>query len=171
MNPYISVVNQKISFCDILLKEGILKSGFSEKVTHQLELVFSESALHQLKYAYINYLKEIGSVHKCKEVESIDSIENLNFALEAIKKTSGEAQEINFLIQDQSSWLSQLLIQYKKLSSLPRQIIKKNDNQSASLLDVKQLDDTMDLNCMLLDRWRKEFIELISRNRELMYEC
>jgi len=171
MNPYISVVNQKISFCGILLKEGILKSDSLEKVSHQLELVFSESALHQLKFAYTNYLKEIASNHKCKEVESVDSIESLNIALRAIKKTSGEAQEIDFLIQDESSWLSQLLIEYKKLSSLPPQIIEKNDNRSASLLNVKQLDDSMPLNLMLLDSWKKQFIEVISRNRELMYEC
>ena len=38
MNPYVAIVNQKISICKILLSEGILKNKLLEKKTDaQLE--------------------------------------------------------------------------------------------------------------------------------------
>ena len=144
MNPYVAIVNQKISLCKILLSEGISKNKLLEKKTNaQLELAFMQSVIYQLESAYINYLKEIAFAHKCKDIESVDSLKKLKVGLLSANKSMAESQEIELLLGEQQSWLSQLLSEHKKISLPPLTISKKNNNHSISLLEVKQLDKTM----------------------------
>jgi hypothetical protein len=172
MNPYVAIVNQKISLCKILLSEGILKNKLLEKKTDiQIDLAFTQSAVYQLESAYISYLKEIAFAHKCKDVESIDSLQKLKVGLVSSNKSAGEAQEIELLLGEQQSWLSQILREHKKLSSPPLTISKKNNDHSISLLEVKQLDDIMSLNFGDVETWLNNFTEILVRNRQLMYEC
>ena len=172
MNPYVAIVNQKISLCKILLSEGILKNKLLEKKTDaQLELAFMQSVIYQLESAYINYLKEIAFAHKCKDIESIDSLKKLKVVLRSANKSMAESQEIELLLGEQQSWLSQLLREHKKISLPPLTISKKNNDHSISLLEVKQLDDTMCLSFTDIEFWVKSFTEILARNRQLMYEC
>lgn len=172
MNPYVAIVNQKISLCKILLSEGILKNKLLEKKTDvQVDLAFIQSAVYQLESAYISYLKEIAFAHKCKDIESIDSLQKLKVGLVASNKSTGEAQEIELLLGEQQSWLSQLLTEHKKLSLPPLTISKKNNDHSISLLEVKQLDDIMSLNFNDVETWLNNLTEILVRNRQLMHEC
>jgi len=82
-----------------------------------------------------------------------------------------ESQEIELLLGEQQSWLSQLLSEHKKISLPPITINKKNNDHSISLLEVKQLDDIMYLNFTDVEFWVKNFTEILDRNRQLMYEC
>jgi hypothetical protein len=82
-----------------------------------------------------------------------------------------ESQEIELLLGEQQSWLSQLLREHKKISLPPLTISKKNNDHSISLLEVKQLDDTMCLSFTDIEFWVKSFTEILARNRQLMYEC
>ena len=82
-----------------------------------------------------------------------------------------ESQEIELLLGEKQSWLSQLLSEHKKISLPPLTISKKNNDHSISLLEVKQLDDIMYLNFTDVEFWVKNFTEILDRNRQLMYEC
>jgi len=75
------------------------------------------------------------------------------------------------LTESSSSWLFQLLAAFKQLSLPPSLEVGKSHTQSSSLLEVKQLDDDIHLSYQLLAAWRQDFVEMIKRHRELMYEC
>ncbi len=172
MNPYLSVVNQKIFFCDILLDQGISKKYYLEKNNpHQLEIVLCQSALYQIECAYLNYLREIAVTYQYKLPESIFSVQDLDAGLRSVNKEPSEAQEIKSLAENGSSWLFQLFSAFRQLSQPPSSGVSRSQAQSASLFEVKQLDDSVCLNYQLLIAWREAFVEMIERHRELMYEC
>ncbi len=172
MNSYFSVVNQKIFFCDILLDQGTSKKDYLEENNlHQLEIVLCQSALYQIESAYLNYLREIAVTYQYKLAESIFSVQDLDAGLRDINKEPSEVQEIKSLAESRSSWLFQLLAAFKQLSLPPPLEVGKNYTQSPSLLEVKQLDEGICLSYQLLAAWRQDFVEMIERHRELMYEC
>ncbi|MBT3566920.1 MAG: hypothetical protein HN492_05520 [Porticoccus sp.] len=172
MNPYLSVVNQKILFCDILLDQGASKKDYlEENNSHQFEIVLCQSALYQIECAYLNYLREIAATYQYKLVESIFSVQDLDAGLRGINKEPSEIQEIKSLTESRSSWLFQLLVAFKQLSLPPSLEVGKSHTESSSLLEVKQLDDDIYLSYQLLAAWRQDFVEMIKRHRELMHEC
>jgi hypothetical protein len=87
MNPYLSIVNQRIFFCDLLLQQGKL-SGLG---LPRLEDALCQSALYQLEGAYGFYLREIAASYQYKEAENISSAQALVAALESMNKNPAEA--------------------------------------------------------------------------------
>ena len=172
MNPYVPVVNQKISFCKMLLNEGIKKNRFSKKkAAVQIQAALFQSAIYHLESAYIFYLKEIGHTYRCKDIESINSLKKLQSALININKIATEHDELELLLKDEQSWLSLLLAEYKKLTLPLSLITKKNNDHSLTLLEVKQLDDNIIVEFIDVDDWLNNFKEILTRNRNLMHEC
>ncbi|PCJ92911.1 MAG: hypothetical protein COA46_02755 [Porticoccaceae bacterium] len=167
MNAYLSVVNQKLFFCKLLLNQGIAE----EKKPIQLELALCQSALYQLECAYHHYLREIAATYQFNLAESIDSVEELASALESINKYPGEAQEILSLLGMDGSWLGQMLSAYQQLSLLP--ISESNITRSSliAVVEVKQDGGIPSLNYQQLNVWHKAFVEMVDRHRELMVEC
>lgn len=172
INPYLSMVNQKLFFCNMLLEQGLEKKIPADmKPAYQLEIALCQSALYQMESAYLNYLREIAHTYQCKQIELISSIKGLIAALNSIEKMPDEANEIASLTEDPLSWLSRLLFAYKALP-LPSAVRGVTDRrqQSSSLLEVRQLDESVCLDYQLLQDWKKYFIEMVERHRELMCE-
>lgn len=183
MNPYLSVVNQKLFFCNLLLKQGGadksekphseqlgIKSG--TRLNTQLEQALCQSALYQLEAAYGFYLREIAATYQFKSPESVTSAESLAEALSSINKHPAEAQEILSLLGQTNSWLSQLLKAYKYLLTIQSpSATPPVSNSPISIVEVKQLDDLESLGYELLLEWHKAFMEMVNRHRELMVEC
>lgn len=167
MNAYLSVVNQKLFFCKLLLRQGIAE----ESQPIHLELALCQSALYQLECAYHHYLREIATTYQFNSAESINSVEELASALESIKKHPGEAQEILSLLQADRSWLSQMLSAYQQLSLLPMPGNNATHSSPIAVVEVNQDDGIPGLNYQQLDVWHKAFVEMVDRHRELMVEC
>ena len=65
---------------------------------------------------------------------------------------------------------------HQQLSSLSPQV--KSPEQSPASFDsqiavveVRQLDECIELNHQTLTNWHKSFVEMVNRHRELMVEC
>lgn len=183
MNPYLSAVNQKLFFCNLLLKQDKLASQESrkEKQSAHLETALCQSALYQLEVGYRHYLREIAATYQFKTPEILSSAEELASALSSINKHPAEAQEILGLLEQHSSWLSKLLGAHKQLSSISAQILSPEvkppqqtdisfDSQIAAV-EVKQLDECVELSFQTLTNWYESFVEMVNRHRELMVEC
>jgi Family of unknown function (DUF6586) len=167
MNAYLSVVNQKLFFCKLLLRQGIAE----DTKPIQLELALCQSALFQLECAYHHYLREIATTYQFKLAESISSVEELASALESINKHPGEAQEILSLLETGGSWLCQMLSAYQQLSLLPTPENNVTHSSPIAVVEVKQGGGIPSLNYQQLDVWHKAFVEMVDRHRELMVEC
>ena len=166
MNPYLSVVNQRLFFCKLLLQQ--------EKMTDiglpKLEEALCQSALYQLQGAYSFYLREIAVSYQFRTPETISSVEDLAAALASINKHPAEAQEINGLVENNASWLARMLSAYQQLSSLPEQGEPTDLGRSLGLIDVTQVNDDA-LNARQLSAWQAALTEMIERHREMMVEC
>lgn len=175
MNPYLSAVNQKLFFCNLLLKQGM--DGEPEKLSSaQLEQALCQSALYQLEAAYGHYLREIAATYQFKSPEAVSSVESLADSLSRINKHSAEAQEIQSLLKQKDNWLSQLLNAHKCLSNISSQSEKSSVSNNASnspiaIVEIKQLDDVETLDYDLLNSWHKSFVKMVNRHREMMVEC
>ncbi len=175
MNPYLSAVNQKLFFCNLLLKQGA--NGEPEKSSPvqlhvQLEQALCQSGLYQLEAAYGYYLREIAATYQFKSPETVSSVESLADSLSSINKHPAEAQEIQSLLEQKNSWLSQLLSAHKRLSTISSQPEKSTvSNSPIAIVEVKQLDDVETLDYDLLGSWHKSFVEMVNRHREMMVEC
>jgi hypothetical protein len=178
MNPYLSAVNQKLFFCNLLLKQDKLASQESrkEKQSVHLELALCQSGLYQLEVGYRHYLREIAATYQFKTPETLSTAEELASALSSMNKHPAEAQEILGLLEQNNSWLSTLLVAYQQLSSLsPQEKLPQQSNASfdsqIAVVEVKQLDECMELSYQTLTSWHESFVEMINRHRELMVEC
>lgn len=171
MNPYLSAVNQKLFFCNLLLKQGT--GGEPEKpLAVQLEQALCQSALYQLEAAYGYYLQEIAATYQFKSPETVSSVESLADSLSSINKHPAEAQEIQSLLEQKNTWLSQLLSAHKRLSTISSQAEKSSvSNSPIAIVEVKQLDNVETLDYDLLGSWHKSFVEMVNRHREMMVEC
>ena len=177
MNPYLSAVNQKLFFCNLLLKQGLRE----EKKSVHLEAALCQSALYQMEVGYGHYLREIAATYQFKAPNTLSSAEELASALSSINKHPAEAQEILGLLDQQGSWLSQLLATHQQLASLSAQeeslqdISSQQDKVSLTsqidVVEVKQIDESVDLNYQTLTSWHQSFVEMVNRHRELMVEC
>mgnify|MGYP005985945923 CR=1 FL=1 len=183
MNHYLSAVNQKLFFCNLLLQQGKLASQESrkEKQSVHLELALCQSALYQLEVGYRHYLREIAATYQFKTPEILSTADELASALSNINKHPAEAQEILGLLEQNNSWLSTLLGAHQQLSSLSTQTRSsqvKPSEQTDTLFDsqiavveVKQLDESVELSHQALANWHQSFVEMVNRHRELMVEC
>ena len=178
MNPYLSAVNQKLFFCNLLLKQDKLASQESrkEKQSGHLEIALCQSALYQLEVGYRHYLREIAATYQFKAPEILSTAKELASALSSINKHPAEAQEILGLLEQNNSWLSTLLGSHQQLSTLSPQV--KSSEQTDTLFDsqiavveVKQLDECVELSHKTLTNWHQSFVEMVNRHRELMVEC
>ena len=173
MNPYLSVVNQKLFFCKILLKQGLpKKEAAEENQPVHLEVALCQSALYQLECAYGHYLREIAETYQYKSAEHITTVDALTSALAGMNKHPGEAQEVQSLLEDSYSWLCRMLSAYQQLSLLPNTQTASVDHASPiAVVEVKPLDDRIALNYQQLKEWQKSFEEMVNRHREMMVEC
>jgi len=175
MNPYLSAVNQKLFFCNLLLKQGAggkPEKPLSVQLNVQLEQALCQSALYQLEAAFGYYLQEIAATYQFKSPETVRSVESLADSLSSINKHPAEAQEIQSLLEQKDTWLTQLLNAHKRLSTVSSESEKSLvSNSPIAIVEVKQVDDVQDLDYDLLSDWHKSFVEMVNRHREMMVEC
>lgn len=167
MNPYLSIVNQRIFFCNLLLQQGKL-SGLG---LPKLEDALCQSALYQLEGAYGFYLREIAASYQYKEAEKISSAQALVAALDSMNKNPAEAQEIIGLLECKDSWLAQMLSAHRQLSLLPEQGGSSDLSSPLALKDITQLNESVGLSYDQLSAWQASLIEMTGRHREMMVEC
>ena len=172
MSSYLSVVNQKLFFCKILLKQGLPKKETDEESQSvHLEIALCQSALYQLECAYGHYLRVIAETYQYNLAEHITTVDELSSALAGMNKHPGEAQEIQSLFEDSQSWLFQMLSAYQQLSLLPTQAASVAHASPIGVVEVKQLDDRIALDYQQLKEWQNSFVEMVNRHREMMLEC
>lgn len=99
MSQWIGNTNRKLYQCRLLLDQ--LRSGSSQPALQQ---ALEESALYQVRDAWIAYLHELADTVALRQ--PVDSLEAL---LAAAPLLTGEMQELRQLAADPFSWLSQML--------------------------------------------------------------
>jgi len=166
VNPYLSVVNQRLYFCRLLLEQLESAGGTSSPM---LERALWQSALYQLESAYRFYLCEVASTYRCRQPEQIHSVTELVAALELMGKHPSEAQEIANLEQLPGSWLFQLLSAYRQMLVIQQEQV--SEQSPIAVVQIRPESEIQDLNTDVLNTWRESFNELIERHRQHMQEC
>lgn len=166
MNPYLSVVNQRLYFCRLLL-EQLDTSG--DASSPMLKMALWQSALYQMESAYHFYLREVASTYRCRQPEQIHSVTELVAALELMGKHPSEAQEIANLEQLPGSWLFQLLSAYRQMLVIQQEQV--SEQSPIAVVQISPESEIQELNTELLNAWREAFNELIERHRQHMLEC
>jgi hypothetical protein len=173
MSPYLSAVNQKLSFVKQLLMLGDpiqsrIKDG--HKNQHQ-EVVLAQSATLQLYSAHYWHLQDIAYNYKLKDCSSVNDTGSLVAKLKAIGNDSVEAVELHHLATDSSSWLNHLLSAHHQLYQLPE---VRQAQMDVNRLPVITLNKNSESGAVwtleMTTDWMAKMQELVERQREMMVE-
>ena len=166
MNPYLSVVNQRLYFCRLLLEQS---ESVGDNFTPMLEQALRQSALYQLESAYHFYLGEVASTYRCRQPEQIHSVTELIAALELMGKHPSEAREIANLEQQPGSWLFQLMSAHRQMRAIQQEQV--SEQSPIAVVQISPESEVQELTSDLLNNWRDAFNELVERHRQHMLEC
>lgn len=166
MNPYLSVVNQRLYFSAQLL-EQLASVGCN--VRPMLELALCQSVLYQLESCYRFYLREVASTYRCRQPEQIHSVPELIAALQLMGKHPAEASELANLEQQSDSWLCQLLSAHRQMLTIQQEQV--SGQSPIAVVQIASEAEPQQLNGELLNSWQEAFSELIERHRQHMLEC
>ena len=167
MNPFVTVVNQKRVFAELLLDSA----GQAQGQKH-LQQALLQSAVFQLAAAYRLYLGEIAATYQCPNAEAIDDLQSLEGALGAQDKEPAETRELSDLNRRPESWLSQLLDCRQSLTALAPagQALPADDGNRIAAVSSAERYDWSSLSAEQLRDWLGAFNALVSRHRESMTE-
>jgi hypothetical protein len=167
VNPYLSVVNQRLHFGRLLLQQ--LPPAGDAPSKRMLELALCQSVLYQLESAYRFYLREIASTYRCRTPEQIGNVEGLVADLQAMGKHPAEASELANLESTSGTWLNQLLAAYRQV----RTVQQEQTSQQSPIAVVQMSADMepVELDVEGLKTWLAAFVELVERHRQHMQEC
>lgn len=169
MSSYLSMINQKLLFARLLVKE--LDQG-GENPHRQKALV--ESVVFQLRLAYHFHLQEIAANYQCRQPALVADIAALSQQLTDINKWPSEAQEMQSLLDTRSSWLAGLLRGYSNCFEAGEAQSRQDSAPSTESISLRQLPDTPESTELEPDRvvlWLQALAEMIERHREGMFEC
>ncbi|MCA6058213.1 MULTISPECIES: DUF6586 family protein [unclassified Thalassolituus] len=100
MSQWIGFTNQKLYQCRLLLEQLAAQQSAAPALKQALE----ESALYQLRDAWLSYLAELGDMVAYRQpVRSLESL------LQNAPLTTGEMRELQHLAENGFSWLAQML--------------------------------------------------------------
>ncbi len=169
MNPFVSVVNQKRVFAELLLGSA----GQAEGQKH-LQQALLQSAVFQLAAAYTLYLGEIAATYQCPNAESIGDLQALEGALRAQDQEPAETRELDDLNRRPDSWLSQLLDCRQSLTALAPApggyAAPADDGNRIAAVSSAERYDWSSLAAAQVQGWLESFNELVARHRESMTE-
>lgn len=100
MSQWIGFTNQKLYQCRLLLEQLAAQQSAAPALQQTLE----ESALYQLRDAWLSYLAELGDMVAYRQ-----PISSLSALLQHAPLTTGEMRELQQLVDNGFSWLAQML--------------------------------------------------------------
>lgn len=173
-NSSLSLVNQKLAYARALIKQA---SPLSDTTTTserlQLRALLDASVFH-LMCGIHHYLREIAENYRVKNVGTIEDTAGLLAALAAIDKEPSEATELSFLLQDSSSWLSQMQNYYARLGSFVEVEVKTQvkgvDENLIAVREIPAADVAQEPDWNMVNEWEGAFTQLIARQRETSAE-
>ena len=174
MRTHLSLVNQKLGFASTLL---LLAKNFPETesgLKKTQKQACCEASVSFLYVAYHFYLRELAENNRVKNFQAINSIEALVEMLSQIGSSSSEVNELQDLVNDNGSWLSQMLVQYTSVFTSPLHKKEKkafgNDNliELIELIELGQTDEASSqvFEVDVIEGWLVKFRALIARHRE-----
>jgi len=163
-NLSLTRVNQKLTQAKLLLQD-VDEESLSPVHLNSL----MEGASFHLVCAYQHYLREIAETYGLKNIIALRNESDLVAAFESAKKYPAEAQELNDLRKDPTSWLSQLHSYYDSLWRLPIAVDSQANESLINLVDVDAAD-IREVDVGLIQGWQSEFTALVLRQRETSAE-
>jgi len=167
MNAYISAVNQKVAYAELLLAQARAASA-----QHHLHQALLQSFAFQLELAYRFYLREIADNYQCKNAPEINDLWALIAHLQLMGKNPAETREIYNLNGDPCSWLSELQVCCRANSQPPEQP-KTTGASDGNFIPAVSLSQRYDWSCLsvdLVEPWLRAFSDLVERHRQAMVE-
>lgn len=110
-----SQVNQTLLFARMQLEHARQPHSRPDSALRQQAYV--RAACSELRHTYIALLNEIGAAYRVALHAPILSVDELCHRLNTINKHPSEIEELKELLNNPSSWLSQLLQAYEQLLS------------------------------------------------------
>jgi len=171
-SSYLSAVNQKLLFASKLIKlisnsEGVTKD-------RHLSIAMAQSITAQLCQAWAWHLRDVATNYKVKDVEVINSVDDLVASLSADGKQPAESTELKQLFYSSTSWVNAMFTAHSQLPSLP--VIRKAE-MDVDRLPMLSLDDAFDAKKRVVEwdlltviNWSKQTNELVERHRDMMIE-
>ena len=167
LSTYLSAVSQKCLFAAQLL------AMVNDKNSHQTVALVQSVAL-QLYQAWQWHLRDIASTYKLADPELVTNSENLLALLEADGKCPAEAVEMQSLVSDKNSWVSELHLAYAQLYQLPEIRKAEMDADRLPMIAVDSLSadgsHRVDWHSRVAENWLEKMNELVDRHRDMMVE-
>jgi hypothetical protein len=169
----LSLVNQKLAYARSLVALiSVPRSDDTPKESLQRQALLDAAVMHMV-CAYQHYLREIAESYFVKGVSFIKVEQDLIKVLQEAGKSPADAQELQRLHADESSWLSRLFFNYERQWAFPvvQQVKQEPVNDSLIVLvDMDVSDEKKQVTLSLLSAWYKQLVELIQRQRETRAE-
>lgn len=166
MNPFVTVVNQKRVYAELLLDQSHRAAG-----QKHLQQALLQGAVFQLEKAYRFYLREIAATYQCKNAEQIIDLWTLIANLQLMGKNPAETSEIYDLNQKPDTWLSDLHACCDSFLALPETTVSSpTEGDRIPALSSVHRYDWSNLDCAQVERWIASFGELVARQRQQMVE-
>ncbi|HTF98756.1 MAG TPA: DUF6586 family protein [Cellvibrio sp.] len=171
MRTHLSLVNQKLGFASTLL---LLAKNFPETesgLKKTQKQACCEASVSFLYVAYHFYLRELAENNRVKNFQAINSIEALGEMLSQIGSSPSEVNEVQDLVNDNGSWLSQMLMQYTSVFTSPLHKKEKKAFGNDNLIELIELGQTDEASSQVfevdvIEGWLVKFRALIARQRE-----
>lgn len=163
-NLSLTRVNQKLTQAKLLL-QCVDEESLSPVHLNSL----MEGVSFHLVCAYQHYLREVAETYGLKNIIALRNESDLVAAFESAKKYPAEAQELNDLRKDPTSWLSQLHSYYDSLWRPPIAVDSQANESLINLVDIDAADIRV-VDVGLIQGWQREFTALVLRQRETSAE-
>lgn len=169
---HLSLVNQKLAYASSTIRAVNELQHEPENQQAFQQKAFLDAATFHLMMGLHFYLRELAERYHVRNFAAITSIYDLDTALRQIDRVSSESSELLALVQQESSWLNQLVDHYGSLTKSPAKPKEKKAFGTENLIEITEIDalPLLQLTPDLLTSWLESFRELISRQRETSTE-
>ena len=165
MNAYISAVNQKKAFAELLLGQAVQAGD-----QHHLCQALLQGAVMQLEFAYRFYLRELADAFQCKNARDIADLWTLIAHLQLLGKNPAETREIYNLKEDPQSWLIELQECWRAIAQPPEVAVTPEGGDRIAAVSIPRRHDWSRLSTDQVAGWLRAFTELVERHREALVE-
>lgn len=162
MNRFLSAVNQKRLFADLLLQQAYTADG------RHLQLALVQGAVAHLHQALEFYCGEIAATYQCRQPELAVDTKTLVDQLNAVGKQPGEAQELQTLAQDRSSWYCQVHDCQQFFTTVAEPAENRQDENLIAVASGRE--DWRLVSIRQVADWLAAFNAMLERQRETMVE-
>ncbi|QFT54636.1 DUF6586 family protein [Microbulbifer sp. THAF38] len=160
-NPYTGLVTSA------LRKSQLLATSSFDSAIQRMAL--EEGALLQLWKAYRAFLAELS--HQLQLGFEPESLQVIVDSLHSQGKASVEVRELQLLVSEPGSWLSEFLRAWHQLLRLPP--LAEDKGQGGNLIPAHNVAGpvVVDLSFEVLLKWHAALSELVGRQRANLEEC